>query len=533
MAINPRNIVYLLQKTFSSYQYNVDSIITEEEKSFATDLENLIKNAMNEELFAECIETLTFSDESVYPETIPTEENNFGEGSKKSMIDVNMEYKKKAVQYWRSGKTKCLDFKRVQHKFRKVTHRKTLYRWKKQINECGTKYEKFLQISTYVLDQFKISSERSLPIHDIDIKRWALKAGEKFGLSPKQFTASTLWVHNFKTNHGIVSRKINKFVTKKQISSKEILLRTSSEFVSKVKSEIQMINKDNVYNSDQSGFNMETHAGRTLALKGSSKVECLAQSINSLTHSYTIQPIISANGNLKSPLFIVLQETGGKFGPTVEKNIYKADNILVFASKSGKLTSDLAIKWFENVFLPNTGEKSLLLLDSWTGQTAKKFDSVEKHNKEVQILTIPAGTTGLIQPLDVYTFRPWKNFLKQFSDIVMLYNYDINLHSRNNILKIQSLIHNQFSSPRFKNMFLYAWWKCGYIAEKPDKWESPTDFCLRNCNGTCEYCNDIAIIRCGWCMKSNCMQHFFAITNTNSPHYCTEFKVSERQGDSR
>ncbi|EFN87350.1 hypothetical protein EAI_02123, partial [Harpegnathos saltator] len=269
----------------------------------------------------------------------------------------------------------------------------------------------------------------------------------------------------------IVSRKINKFVIKKQISSKEKLLQASSEFAFKVKSEIMLVSEDNVYNSDQSGFNVETHASRTLALKGSLKVDYLAQSLNSLTHSYTIEPIVSANGDLKSPLLI--KETSGKFGPIVEKTLYKADNIVVFASKSGKLTFDLAINWFANVFLPNTGENSVLLLDSWTGQTEKKFDNIDKDNKNIQIFTIPAGTTGLIQPLDIYTFRPWKNFLRQFSDIVMLYNYDVNLHLRNNI---QSLIHNQFSSPRFKNVFRYAWWKCGYIADKPHKSEVPVDF---------------------------------------------------------
>jgi len=53
------------------------------------------------------------------------------------------------------------------------------------------------------------------------------------------------------------------------------------------------------------------------------KVECLAQSLNSLTHSYTIQPIVSADGELKSPTLIVLQETGGKFGPIVKNTLYK------------------------------------------------------------------------------------------------------------------------------------------------------------------------------------------------------------------
>jgi len=48
----------------------------------------------------------------------------------------------------------------------------------------------------------------------------------------------------------------------------------------------------------------------------------------------------------------------------------------------------------------------------------------------------------MIQPLDVYGFRIWKNFVRTFSD-----RDDINLHLRNNIIKLQSLTHIQLSSP--------------------------------------------------------------------------------------
>jgi len=130
----------------------------------------------------------------------------------------------------------------------------------------------------------------------------------------------------------------------------------------------------------------------------------------------------------------------------------------------------------------------------------------------------------MIQPLDVYTFRPWKNFLKHFSDIVILYNYDINLHLRNNNLKIQSLIHNQFLSSRFVNFFRYAWYKNGYIKEKPPKCETPVNFCFINCETICDYCHDIAIFRCAWCTKSMCIQCFFDLNNSGSPHYCTNYQ---------
>ncbi|KYN12147.1 hypothetical protein ALC57_15691 [Trachymyrmex cornetzi] len=205
----------------------------------------------------------------------------------------------------------------------------------------------------------------------------------------------------------VIENKRSDMITckKKDKYWKVIEKEESTEFVSKVKSQISVVGENNIFNSDQSGFNLETHAGRTLVLKGSLKVECLAQSLNSLTHSYTIQPIISASGELKSPLLIVLQESNGKFDPVVEKTLYKANNIVALASKSGKLTSDIAAKWFAEVFLPIAGENSVLLLDSWTGQTKSKFDNIDTGNRNVNIITIPPGTTGLIQSLDVYAFR--------------------------------------------------------------------------------------------------------------------------------
>jgi len=63
------------------------------------------------------------------------------------------------------------------------------------------------------------------------------------------------------------------------------------------------------------------------------------------------------------------------------------------------------------------------------------------------LLIIPKGFTGKIQPLDVYEFRIWKNFAKRFSNIVLLLESNINLHEWNNIIKLQSLIYNQFVIP--------------------------------------------------------------------------------------
>jgi len=106
------------------------------------------------------------------------------------------------------------------------------------------------------------------------------------------------------------------------------------------------------------------HAGRTLAYKGTKRIESVVQSKTAVTHSYTIQPIVSADDMLLSPLFIVLKEVSGTFGPRVQETMFMAPNIFVRVSKSGKLTSDYFKIWLQNVFFLNVEPKSVLLLDS-------------------------------------------------------------------------------------------------------------------------------------------------------------------------
>ena len=62
----------------------------------------------------------------------------------------------------------------------------------------------------------------------------------------------------------------------------------------------------------------------------------MVQSVLATTHSYTIQPTISNDDRLLSPLFIVLKESTGTFGPRVEETMFRQNNIYVLASKSGK-----------------------------------------------------------------------------------------------------------------------------------------------------------------------------------------------------
>ncbi|KAK0082173.1 hypothetical protein PV325_010932 [Microctonus aethiopoides] len=120
---------------------------------------------------------------------------------------------------------------------------------------------------------------------------------------------------------------------------------------------------------------------------------------------------------------------------TVRKNtliLLRPDNVNIEVSKSEKLTSNC------------------------NGHCPEAAKSVKSADKEVDVMIIPKGTTGNIQPLDMFGFRMWKNFVKHFSDSV--------------------LIH----APRYVNLFRYSWFKSGYTVVKSDTYGNPVKFVFRD-----------------------------------------------------
>jgi len=67
-------------------------------------------------------------------------------------------------------------------------------------------------------------------------------------------------------------------------------------------------------------------------------------------------------------------------------------------------------------------------------------------------MNLPPKATGLIQPLDLLFFRPYKVFLRPINDTIVLEMIDFRISNRNNLLKLQSFIFNKFRADRFKNI---------------------------------------------------------------------------------
>jgi len=136
--------------------------------------------------------------------------------------------------------------------------------------------------------------------------------------------------------------------------------------------------------------------------------------------------------------------------------------------------------------------------------------SVSYLTERLQIRRIPKLTTGQIQSLDVYGFRPYKHFVRRVSDLIVSPQLDVVLRSRDNIIKMQSLTHNQMSSPRYQEMFKYGWYKAGYLAAHPAIFQTPVQYRFLSSLGKCEtdMCDERAFLRCRWCSKKMCFKDF-------------------------
>ena len=139
------------------------------------------------------------------------------------------------------------------------------------------------------------------------------------------------------------------------------------------------------------------------------------------------------------------------------------------------------------------------------------MDSLFPEKKEFfEAVTIPAGTTGMCQPLDVYFFRQYKIFVRKIYDQKMLDSSEQEVYNRLFFIKVHSLVHNQLTAESFSPMLKYAWYKSGYCVTDPGKFENVNEICFdkKTILGNCMNCEDAAFIKCAHCNKLLCLEDF-------------------------
>ena len=411
----------------------------------------------------------------------------------------------KIVKYADDGAS----FKSIQHRFRRVKHAQYVSKFRKYLEEYehGTYQQMLCEISKYTFERFKEERANLKTIHDADLKTWALERSRQLNFS--RFRASANWTSIFKLKNKIVSRKITKFVTKSYNTQQDKILESGKDFLINFHREIANdYDADQIFNTDQSGFKYEMHGARSLSLRGERTTMSVAQQMDKLTHSYTLQPIISMSGKLQRNIMIVFQEKDGKFGPRVAAALPHINGIYVTCSRSGKIERSTIEQWKTNCLAPLIPRgKCCLVVDSFS--THRRDDVFDIEGQQVKVEILPAGTTSFLQPLDVYFFRQWKRMFKKMSEHIILENYLIDLHKRDTIIKLHALIWNQLSADEFTPMIKYAWKKSGFPVSIRN-FSSPQDllFALVN-QQVCNSCEKMSFMKCIYCKLTFCFGHLF------------------------
>ena len=274
-----------------------------------------------------------------------------------------------------------------------------------------------------------------ISLHDSDLQAMARRINGE--LKIERFNASLSWVKQFRKVYRFFSRRITKFVSVRSKATEEATNEKSRAFVSEIRALVKStsVGLSCLANADQSGFTKQLASARSLAPKGCRTVERLLQSVASLTHSYTILPLIFADGRLAPKLFVVLAEKQGQF----PQSFVNTTSILIVKCHSSHImTKQLMKEWLlECVFTSDMPEKLILLLDHWTSfRDHETIQSLVPEGKEVTIRNIPSGATSMVQPLDVYFFCILKGFVRRIHYHIMSWPEDFLIHRRENILLI-------------------------------------------------------------------------------------------------
>lgn len=423
-------------------------------------------------------------------------------------------YKSDAYHYWtvdpKTGeqRDKRLSGKTVMNQYSRIKSMNLLYNYEKKLNKPSLH-----SINMAVLDVFKEKEAEGAVIHDRTLRIWAMSA--KRELDPDNtiaFKASPSWVYRFKKRNNITDRAITHRVSRNWKEKETNLEALSDEFVEQLRGLIVSghYTPTGVMNADQSRFDKELHGHRSLRTKGTKIVRAVVGSVAATTHSYMIMPVISMDGEIMRPMYVLVSESNGRFP---ENKPSDPANIKSYAGRTANMSKEDLKTWYKDVFwpsLPGDRNKVLLILDSWAANRDSALsDSFVPEGVNFQKRLVPGGCTGKIQPLDVHFFRQYKSFVRYITDTVIM-ETTAKVWHRDQFLALQSFTVYQFSAPRFKNLIRYAFYKAGYLDEEPGMWVSPHDFCFDSIeNDECskESCNQLAFVKCAHCENTFCSDH--------------------------
>ena len=175
-------------------------------------------------------------------------------------------------------------------------------------------------------------------------------------------------------------------------------------------------------------------------------------------------------------------------------------------------------EWLSNLFDQELNSDNypskpnfILLLDSYGCHWNNNLDNCFNQDKiSLKFQKIPPNTTSYLQPLDRIFNHELKYFVRQFENkIITEENLGIKVYDRLNLMKLWSLIWEQFSSDKFENLIKFCFYN-SFFNNYPD-YKHVREICFTSDHISCEKlsCTNSFFIKCSICEISLCLKHFY------------------------
>ena len=180
------------------------------------------------------------------------------------------------------------------------------------------------------------------------------------------------------------------------------------DFIEYARAAVAGRDKRFVMNMDQTPVYFSMHSKRTLEKKGVRTVNVLTSTND--TRRVTVAATITASGDQLTP-FVIFK--GSPTGRIASEQVPTYDHTSIYdLQKNAWMDERVMLRWVDEVIEPYVATAPedvvpVLLLDSYRCHImASVVNKITKLG--VEVIHIPGGCTGLVQPLDVGYNRPFK-----------------------------------------------------------------------------------------------------------------------------
>ena len=219
------------------------------------------------------------------------------------------------------------------------------------------------------------------------------------------FKASNGWVTSFKARHNIPSRRtqvVQTLSVQAQLSAEGDRI----DYLKKIKDAFAKYPRECIINLDETPALIADVPIKACALPGKDRAKIISNA--DYRWKISIVPIVTASG-IQLPFAWINKATTDS---AISKMELPAEIKSYYAEK-GNMTGEVLIQMIKDIILPHlNGRAGVLVMDD---HRAHRTDEVKLFcaSNNIEIVLVPKGATGELQPLDISFMGPFKKIRQQ------------------------------------------------------------------------------------------------------------------------